>query len=84
MYFRVEGHHNIKVADFGLAKDIYTCGYYRSKQRDALPVKWMSPESLLDDLFDEKTDVVCILYIDSYTGNNKSDTRVQPYVMHVY
>ena len=62
MYFRVEGNHSIKVADFGLAKDIYTSEYYRSEQRGALPVKWMSPESLLDNYFDEKTDVVCASY----------------------
>ncbi|XP_065886404.1 fibroblast growth factor receptor 2-like [Dysidea avara] len=54
---RVEGSGSIKVADFGLAKDIYTSEYYRSEQRGALPVKWMSPESLLVNYFDEKTDV---------------------------
>ena len=57
---RVEGSGSIKVADFGLAKDIYTSEYYRSEQRGALPVKWMSPESLLVNYFDEKTDVVCM------------------------
>jgi len=57
----VAGNHNIKVADFGLAKDIYTSEYYRSEQGGALPVKWMSPESLLDNYFDEKTDVVCAI-----------------------
>ena len=49
---------SIKVADFGLARDIYTTEYYRMNEHTKLPVKWMSLESLLDGYFDEKTDVV--------------------------
>ena len=50
---------SIKVADFGLARDIYSTEYYRMNQHTTLPVKWMSLESLLDGFFDEKTDMVC-------------------------
>lgn len=49
----------VKVADFGLAKDIYSSEYYRMNRNTKVPVKWMSPESLLDGFFNEKTDVVC-------------------------
>ena len=49
----------IKVADFGLTRDIYSTEYYRIEKHATLPVKWMALESLLDGYFDEKTDVVC-------------------------
>ena len=51
----------IKVSDFGLTEDIYSKNYYRQGREDGvvkLPVKWMSPESLNDGVFTEKTDVV--------------------------
>ena len=50
---------NIRVADFGLTRDIYSTEYYRIEKHTTLPVKWMALESLLDGYFDEKTDVVC-------------------------
>jgi len=60
MFFnRVDENHNIKVADFGLTKDIYTSEYYRADKHSALPIKWMALESILDQYFDEKSDVVC-------------------------
>ena len=51
---------SVKVADFGLSEDVYTTGYFRQDQNDPikLPFKWMAPESLMDGLFNEKTDVV--------------------------
>ena len=57
--------YNIKVADFGLTRDIYATEYYRSDKHTRLPVKWMSLESLLDNFFNEKTDVVRVLHICS-------------------
>ena len=57
---------SIKVADFGLARDIYTTEYYRMNQHTTLPVKWMPLESLLDGYFDEKTDVVRDYIASSY------------------
>ena len=58
--------YNIKVADFGLTRDIYAAEYYVSDKHTRLPVKWMSPESLLDNFFNEKTDVVYYMFKDSY------------------
>ena len=55
---RVDENLCVKVADFGLAKDIYSSEYYRMNSHTRVPVKWMSLESLLDGFFDEKTDVV--------------------------
>ena len=51
----------IKVSDFGLTEDVYARNYFRQGREDGvvkLPVKWMSPESLNDGVFSEKTDVV--------------------------
>ena len=59
----MDDDYSIKVADFGLTKDIYATEYYKSTKLTRLPVKWMSPESLLDNFFNEKTDVVCIMYV---------------------
>ena len=52
-------HLNIRVADFGLTRDIYSNEYYRVDKHTILPVMWMAMESILDGYFDEKTDVVC-------------------------
>ena len=49
----------VKVADFGLARDMYTESYYTvQNKKNPLPVKWLAPEALLDRKFTEKTDVV--------------------------
>lgn len=53
----------MKVADFGLTRDIYQKDYYRQSSKRQVPVKWMSLESLVDRISNEKTDVVCTLYM---------------------
>ena len=58
----------MKVADFGLSrvmkegKDYYRMG----KGGEQLPVRWMSPESLLDLVFTMKSDVVRPVAIRMY------------------
>ena len=59
--YRVDEFLHIKVADFGLARDIYVADYYRNKNTEKLPVKWMAPEALHDRISNEKTDVVSLL-----------------------
>ena len=59
---RSDANGVIKVADFGLAEDVYSANYYHWKKGDTnmkFPVRWMSPESTQDGLFTEKSDVVC-------------------------
>ena len=49
----------VKIADFGLTKDIYCDDYYRMGHKAKVPIKWMPPESIHDRYYDQKTDVVC-------------------------
>ena len=47
----------VKIGDFGLARDIYKNDYYRKEGEGLLPVRWMSPESLVDGVFTTHSDV---------------------------
>lgn len=49
----------VKVADFGMARDIYDKEYYsiQDQKRAKLPVKWMAIESLQTQKFTTKSDV---------------------------
>uniref|UniRef100_A0A913IBI9 Tyrosine-protein kinase receptor n=1 Tax=Strongyloides stercoralis TaxID=6248 RepID=A0A913IBI9_STRER len=45
-----------KIADFGMARDIYKSDYYRKGGKAMLPVKWMPCEAFLDGIFTSKSD----------------------------
>ncbi|GFS78769.1 fibroblast growth factor receptor 2 [Nephila pilipes] len=49
----------IKIADFGLAREIFDeSDYYKKKGNNGkLPVKWMAPEAISERLYSEKSDV---------------------------
>ncbi|BFZ05313.1 hypothetical protein BsWGS_08351 [Bradybaena similaris] len=47
----------VKIADFGMARDVYMTEYYRKDQRALMPIRWMAPESLSDGIFTTMTDV---------------------------
>lgn len=46
-----------KVADFGFARDVIVTHVYERKSEGRLPIRWMAPESLFDNIFTTKTDV---------------------------
>ncbi|XP_016664767.1 protein sevenless isoform X2 [Acyrthosiphon pisum] len=46
----------IKIGDFGLARKMYA-HYYRKEGEALLPVRWMSPESLVDGVYTSQSDV---------------------------
>ena len=51
------------MADFGLAEDIYDTNYYRrskSESEERVPIRWMAPESIETNIYNEATDVVSI------------------------
>ncbi|NWX11296.1 ROS1 kinase, partial [Caloenas nicobarica] len=47
----------VKIGDFGLARDIYKNDYYRKIGEGLLPVRWMAPESVIDGIFTNRSDV---------------------------
>lgn len=53
----VDGDGVVKVADFGLSRDLLDRNYYKSKVKTQLPLKWMPPESIKYGKYNEKTDV---------------------------
>lgn len=57
---RLDESYTVKVADFGLARDVYDKEYYsvHNKSGVKLPVKWMALESLQTHKFTSKSDVV--------------------------
>ena len=52
----------IKVADFGLTEDMYGTNYFRrdreEEKEEKVPIRWMAPESIETDIYNEATDVV--------------------------
>ena len=62
-WHRVDEALGVKVADFGMSRDVYHSDYYRLTHKARLPVKWMPPESFFDNIFNEKTDVVSRLLL---------------------
>ena len=59
---RIDANFLIKITDFGLSEDVFERNYFKqgsSEEVVKLPVKWMTPESLSDGHFSEKSDVVC-------------------------
>ena len=56
--YRLDENLTVRVADFGLSRDVYITDYYMMNHSTPLPVKWLAPEALFDQMFTEKTDVV--------------------------
>ncbi|XP_075216987.1 tyrosine kinase receptor Cad96Ca [Lycorma delicatula] len=53
----VDENHICKVADFGFARDIMASYVYERKSEGRLPIRWMAPESLYDNIFSVKSDI---------------------------
>lgn len=68
----------VKISDFGLSRDIYSSDYYRVQKSALLPIRWMSPESILYGKFTIESDIwsfgVVLWEIFSY--------GLQPYYAH--
>uniref|UniRef100_A0A8C4N580 Fibroblast growth factor receptor n=2 Tax=Eptatretus burgeri TaxID=7764 RepID=A0A8C4N580_EPTBU len=47
----------MKIADFGLARDVHNIDYYKKTTNGRLPVKWMAPEALFDRVYTHQCDV---------------------------
>ena len=56
---RLDGCYIVKIADFGMSRDVYSDDYYMMETKNKpLPVKWMAVESLKEGRFSSKSDVV--------------------------
>lgn len=47
----------VKISDFGMSRDIYTCDYYKIGGSRMLPVRWMSPEAVKYGKFTTDSDI---------------------------
>uniref|UniRef100_A0A4W3GD85 receptor protein-tyrosine kinase n=1 Tax=Callorhinchus milii TaxID=7868 RepID=A0A4W3GD85_CALMI len=50
-------NYTIKIADFGMSRNLYTGDYYRIQGRAVLPIRWMAWESILLGKFTTGSDV---------------------------
>ena len=61
-FSRIDCNGVIKVADFGLTEDMYGTNYFRREKKEMseekMPIRWMAPESIEDNIYTEATDVV--------------------------
>ena len=53
----IDSNRVCKVADFGFARDIAANKIYERKSEGRLPIRWMAPESLYDNIFSVKSDI---------------------------
>ncbi|KAG7494482.1 macrophage-stimulating protein receptor-like isoform X1 [Solea senegalensis] len=78
----------VKVADFGMARDIYDKEYYsiQDHKRVKLPVKWMAIESLQTQKFTTKSDVWSygVLLWELLTRGASPYPEVDPYDITLY
>lgn len=63
----------VKIADFGLSKDVVLEEYYTLASKTILPVRWMAPESLTRGTFSAHTDVwsLGILFFEVFTHGDR-------------
>uniref|UniRef100_A0A8C1Z3J4 receptor protein-tyrosine kinase n=1 Tax=Cyprinus carpio TaxID=7962 RepID=A0A8C1Z3J4_CYPCA len=47
----------VKIADFGLSRNIYAADYYKASENDAIPIRWMPPESIFYNRYTSESDV---------------------------
>ena len=57
------------MADFGLTEDMYGTKYFRrtkseSGSEEKVPIRWMAPESIENDIYNQSTDVVRLIIVD--------------------
>ena len=47
----------VKIADFGLSRDVYSSDYFRLGDSELLPVRWMPPEAIMYSKFTVDSDI---------------------------
>ena len=59
----------VKISDFGLARDIALNENYVKTTSGLLPYKWMSPESMIDRVYNKKSDMYISFVITRFQFN---------------
>ena len=49
--------YQVKIADFGMSRSLYSRDYYKIEGKAVLPIRWMAPECLYYGKFTPETDV---------------------------
>jgi len=85
----VDGEFLVKIADFGLSKDVYMKEYYHLNENSTtpLPIKWMALESLKNNgEFTSKSDVWSygVLVWELFTRGSQPYSDVDPWEMRDY
>ena len=67
MCYRIDSSGVIKVADFGLTEEMYSTNYFRrgksmSGSEEKVPIRWMAPESIDNNVYSEASDVVSFIH----------------------
>ncbi|CAB4014290.1 tyrosine- kinase receptor Tie-1-like isoform X2 [Paramuricea clavata] len=53
----VDENTNCKITDFGMARDVKSTNYYRTRNRGRIPFKWTAIEAILYDKYTTMSDV---------------------------
>ncbi len=62
LLLRLDGSLQVKIADFGISRVVEEKEYYAASDgMMELPIRWMSPESILKGNFSTKSDVVSVI-----------------------
>ena len=70
---RIDQHGVIKVADFGLTEIMQDKNYFRynrskGESEEKVPIMWMAPESIENRIYNEKTDVVSMYNVATFSS----------------
>jgi len=76
---RVDERGLVKVADFGLSRELIVQDYYRlCHSKTPVPVRWMAPESLSANVFTTISDVVRYATMSFFVSQNHIElTRLE-------
>ena len=55
----LQSRDHIRLADFGMGRDLWEdeLGLYLKRSTARIPIRWMAPESLNDNIYDSRSDV---------------------------
>ena len=71
--YRVDDNYIVKIADFGMSRDVYEKDYYTTSDvNKPMPIRWMAVESMKEGMYSTKSDVVSTKLIMLVTTSHSS------------